>query len=270
MSTARTFPQIEEARRLSAEAFRFLKKIEKDELESDDDSGHMGRALQLVLQYRLDTQDMLLKLLHIERMVLSRLGIEPMAGSSLNIERISYALGKEDLKSLLYNLSQLVDRLLKVTQVQRRNLDFYQTHQKILSQHAGKHPKYIHDLNHAYQKQRESLEQVKSLECELQYLEKHEAKGPVLDHIAALEGPINKFYQATLNGLEYAFSLYHLMEKKYCVIETILHTVKRAEKLLHQIEAKQNLQQHQPAPTPQETLEERARKKRLRPFFSGL
>lgn len=268
MDTANLLPQFEQAQQLSAEAFRFLKKINEKELDSDDDSGHMGQSLQLILQFRLDTQDILVRLLHIERMVLSWLGIELMAGSSLNLDRIRYALGKEDLNSLLYNLSNLIDRLLKVTHKYQEKQDFYKSHQKALSKGAGRVPKYLNNLSNAHQKQQKSLQLIKSLEQELHYLEKYEAKGPVLDHIAALEGPINKFYQACRNGLEYSFSLYHLFEKKYCLVENITQTINRADKVLHQLE--NNLKpENQPA-TPQETLEARARKKRMGHFFSGL
>src|SRR3990167_11188165 len=73
-----------------------------------------AHAVQLILQYRLDTQDALATLVRLDNGILQVLGINRLQSSRVLIERLMYALGKDDLKNILRALSLLVQSLQKM------------------------------------------------------------------------------------------------------------------------------------------------------------
>jgi len=73
-----------------------------------------AQLLQLLLQFRLDTQSAIAKLLKIEHGLLHILGIGSLESAHINIERMKYALGDTDLESILHALNRLVHALLLV------------------------------------------------------------------------------------------------------------------------------------------------------------
>ena len=93
--------------------------------------------------------------------------------------------------------------------------------------------------------------------------------GPVLDHIAALRGPVSQFFQAVQNGLELTHELY---EKTYITIEldnTLEALLQQAALVLKQMPPMYQ-PQHFFTPAKVNTsdqLEQQASIKRLKPFF---
>ena len=90
-----------------------VKDKPKVEKEDDDDIGTL-RTLRLVLQYRLDTQDALQRIFGFSQSLWQILGVSKQNSSSVNVERLSFALGSEDLHHVLAMLSRLIDSLLRI------------------------------------------------------------------------------------------------------------------------------------------------------------
>lgn len=83
-------------------------------LLSEEPLEHRGRLLELTLQYRLDLQNALSRLMGFEPVLLQLLGLGPHYSEKINLERLTLALGHEDLNQLLYLLSELLHSLLRI------------------------------------------------------------------------------------------------------------------------------------------------------------
>ena len=238
---------------------------------SDESTMHGANRLQLILQYRLDTQDTLAKLLQIDHGLLQILGVEPQHSSKINIERMRFALGQDDLSHVLYSLSQLVHSLMLIANRYRENQSkFAQQKSNQLSQRATtSHLKVTGHLQKAVTLQRLFIASLTEISNTLDEGNKTAEIGPVLVHISALRGPVSQFYQAVQNGLELTHDLY---EKTYETVE-LDNTL---EELLHQ--AGDVLKQIPPMYQPQhffspakeaceDQLENKASSKRLKQFF---
>ena len=56
-----------------------------------------------------------------------------------------------------------------------------------------------------------------------------ETIGPVLDHVASLEGPVSKFHQLVLNGLKDSFLFYEKLNHDYSLdnqLDDLMHNAK--------------------------------------------
>ena len=269
---------IKQQKKLIEEAGDYLRRIQDDltqivnypdDEESDSEEGTL-RTLQLVLQFRLDTQDALQKLFQFNQDIWQILGISPRNSSTINLERLAFALGKNDLQHALSMLNRLIDSLLRILK---------RYHSKQLSPMNSQRPVMLPPKNTSmrYQKMVFVVEHQKSFNFILDQLTKSlEATaaepivGPVLDHICKLEGPISHFYQALQNGLV-------LSEGLYKQLEETCQLTKQMDELIHQA----NLviqQSHQLLETPRlfhptkvlstsQQLEDRASEKRLGHFF---
>lgn len=91
-----------------------VKDKPKTEAEEDDDDIGTLRTLQLVLQYRLDTQDALQQIFGFSHSLWQILGVSKQHSNSVNFERLSFALGSEDLHHVLAMLNRLIDSLLRI------------------------------------------------------------------------------------------------------------------------------------------------------------
>jgi hypothetical protein len=223
--------------------------------------------IQLLLQYRLNCQDALHVLAQLDRHLLSILGIEARHSAAINFERMSYALGSLDLKQILNALSLLVQSLLKVAAR-------YQ-HEKTASfqDKAAKSPKKTRVCSQLYElntKQSWTVKLLNKMLVELTLI-KYEAIGPVYDHIAALQGPVSRFYQAIQHGLAVSLQLYERFSKNHTLVQELEPLLNKTNELLLNLSRVM-----QPKPSSlgyfkeksHEQLEERAAAKRLRPFFS--
>lgn len=221
--------------------------------------------LQLILEYRLATQDALVSLMSLDKHVLYILGIQPQHSDKVNLERLTYALGSDDLKQILHALSQLVEHLLRIAKR-------YQTQQKnSVSQKPAKVVKTIKGMKAVILKQTTFLSSIRSLEKDIEQLIRFEATGPIYDHIAAIRGPISQFYQAVLSGLEVSNKLYQLVNKNQLLQDSVDLILKRTDEVLQNMPSLYQPQLHHSLghfpPKTSNQLEERAAAKRLRPFF---
>ncbi|KTC84474.1 hypothetical protein [Legionella brunensis] len=231
----------------------------------------IARSLQLTLEYRLSCEDALVSLLNLDHHLLYILGIQPQHSAKINLERLSYALGDNDLKQILHALSQLVDALLRLTRRQQKAQETY-----LLKKNPSKNRKFnliIKELQTLILKQKYFLSLIGKLESNLMQLVKFEAIGPIHDHIAAIRGPISQFHQAILHGLANAQLLYQKINKNQTLNYNFGSLFKKAEEVLNLMPSL-----YQPSPhyslghfadKSSEELEQRAAAKRLRPFFNA-
>lgn len=224
-----------------------------------------ARSLQLILAYRLSNQDALVSLLKLDKHLLYILGIQPQHSEKTNLERITYALGSDDLKQILHALNQLLEHLLRIAQ---RHQNQKKEHPK---QKQEKICKIIKGLKEISFKQSLFLNSILTLEKNVTEIITLEAIGPIRDHIAALRGPISQFYQAIQHGLTESQTLYEHVNKNQTVnlaLDTLI------EKTDHVLQLMPSLYKPQPnyslghfETKTAEELEERAAAKRMRPFF---
>lgn len=248
-----------------------LQQIVDSPINEENESEIDGlRTLQLVLQFRLDTQDALQKLFRFNQGIWQVLGVSPQNSSSANLERLAFALGKSDLQHALSMLNRLIDSLLRILQRYYLKQSAPTNRKPALMQRpantSGRYPKMVRLVE-----QQKSFHFIlNQLSNSLESLAGAPAVGPVLDYICKLEGPISHFYQALQNGLV-------LSEGLYKQLEETCQLTKQMDELIHQA----NLvleQSHQLVETPKlfrptkklsssQELEERAAEKRLGHFF---
>ncbi len=227
-----------------------------------------SRILQLLFRYRLSAEDALVSLMHLDKHLLYILGIEPHQSQKMNLDRMSYALGMDDLKAIMHALNKLLDYLVHIAnryQLQHQNrLD--------LKNKARKEPKLIESLQKLVTHQLVLTEELKRLEQELSLLIKYEALGPVLDHIAALRGPVSQFYQALQHGLMVTKTLYEQLNLQQHFITELNETLSKAHQVLTNMPSLLHPQPHYAlghfSEKNSDELEQRATYKRLRPFFN--
>jgi len=273
---------IKQQKQLIKEAEVCLKKIEEELTsvvampanEDDDSEIDNLRTLQLVLQFRLDTQDALQKLFRFNQGIWEILGVSPQNSSSGNLERLAFALGKSDLQHALSMLNRLIDSLLRVLQ------RYYLKEKLLVSSRVARMAKSTNTYtSRRYQKMVRIVEEKKSfifilnqLTKSLQAIAGEPMVGPVLDHIGKLEGPISHFYQALQNGLVLSEGLYEQLEETCQLTKKLDELIHQADLLLtqsheHQLMETPKLFHMTKALSTSQRLEERATEKRLGHFF---
>ena len=227
-------------------------------------------TLQLALQYRMDGQDALVRLMQIEQSLLQVLGVERLASNYLNLDNLAYALGSEDFKLLLSDLNALIDKLLKIIhkhQMQHRHF--------LSDDKPAKEPPEAKKLQNKVKtlsfSQKKLLSHLASIQQNLNLFLQKETLGPVHNHIVALQGPVSRFFQLVLSGLKQSHSLIHQLRPETSLSERLEPILDNANETLHQM-AIQSLSKNYFAPTKQPNIEEdrleaRAEKKRLGQFF---
>lgn len=118
---------IGEAQQLLQENQQGIEEILRESQNEDTSFEEISHSLQLVLQYRLNCQDTLVALLNLDHHLLYGLGIQAQHSATSNLERLSYALGSDDLKQILHALSQLVESLLKIARRHQRITEHHPT-----------------------------------------------------------------------------------------------------------------------------------------------
>ena len=239
-----------------------------DDVQTDTNGSveAQSRAIQLILSYRLDAQDALVKLLNLDYHILYALGIQPQHTAKTNKERITFALGTDDLKQVLHALNQLVDYLLRIAN------RYQNQHQHRHQLRETKDTKLLKGMQKLVTKQKTLTTYINDLSENIEQLLKLEVVGPVYDHVAALQGPISKFHQAILHGLNQAQRLYQHANKDAVLDHTLSAVLTEADLALKNIPSMFNPQPHHQlghfATKTSEELEQSAAIKRLRPFFS--
>lgn len=274
MSTA----ELEKINRLMGKAQQFLQenqqgmeKILHESQNEDTSFEELAHSLQLVLQYRLNCQDALVALLNLDHHLLYGLGIQAQHSTTNNLERLSYALGSDDLKQILHALSQLVESLLKIARRHQRTIEHHPTTLEKQSVKNSSPNKFIKNIKKLILRQEHFLLLINQLDSSIKQLVKLEAIGPVRDHIAALRGPVSQFHQAMLHGLAQVQLLYQKIHKTPILDHNLSQLLKKTEQVLDLMPSL-----YQPSPNcslghfaakSSEDLEQRAAAKRLRPFF---
>jgi hypothetical protein len=238
---------------------------------SDNEMLHM---LQLMLQFRLDTQDALRRLFQYSQGLWQILGLSPKNAVNTNMERLIFALGSEDLHHALSMLNQLIEALLRVLQRLQLNQSAQRksalSRNRALMQRAPTTSKSYQHLVHVVDSQKSFIFILNQLTNSLVTLEAEPAIGPVLDYISRLEGPVSHFHQALLNGLELSAGLYQQMEATCQLNKKLDELILQANLVLER--AYQHTEQPRlfhptKALSSSESLEARAAEKRLRPFL---
>lgn len=223
------------------------------------------RTLQLILQYRLDTQDALVRLMRVEGALLQILGVEVKSGSGVNLERLAFAIGVEDLHQILFALTRLIEALLQAAHHYQKRMKT-QKEQKAAKAH---HEKFRKDLTRATKQQKAFAEAISEVGLHLERIQKREAIGPVLNHIAALRGPISRFYQALQNGLMQAHGLYQRANQSMTLDKNLGLILKQVDDLVKQLSHPNDLHffKSLEEDSTQKKLEQRAAKRRFGHFF---
>ncbi|WP_133128411.1 hypothetical protein [Legionella nagasakiensis] len=260
----------DEACQVLAESQTILQQL-VDQFSVGADDSITGRAqiLQLILQYRLDAQDALVMLLQIDNGLLQILGIDTRHSSQVNLERMAFALGQDDLKQILRALSLLVTSLLRIAHRSQYHLSRDTRKSRLSCPVNLVCAKQYGRLQKAVELQQAFLKLMTEFKRNLKQLIKRAAIGPVLDHIAALRGPVSQFFQAIQHGLAISHDFYARFNIGLKEDRTIGAILQEAEVVLQQIPS---LYQHHQLFTPvrqdsSERLEQRASEKRLGHFF---
>lgn len=226
-------------------------------------------AIQLTLQYRLACEDALSFLLRMDHNLLYFLGVQPQHSAQMNLERLAYAVGNDDLKQILNVLAILTGSLSKIIARYKKNhASFTLKDNKPPKQHM-----ITKALALLLAKKNQFLNTLQKLDLEIKQLLKRQPVGPILDHIAALRGPISQFHQALIHHLGQAKQLYHQINKNTLINQNLNELIKKTEHVLHSMPGLYN-QPSKPLikqfdhPTTSEQLEQRATAKRLRSFWS--
>lgn len=261
---------VTDASKFLNESLQYLDSVAED---VHSESAHLSpeeqaRSLQLLLEYRLSNQDALVSLLKLDKHLLYILGIQPQHSQKTNLERITYALGNDDLKQVLYALNKLLDHLLRIA----RRQQLLQKEFKSTKQKHEKACKVIKGLKEVSFKNSLFLNAVSTLEKNLSDIIKLEAMSPIYDHIAALRGPISQFHQAILNGLSKSQLIYEQINKEQVLDLALDSLINKADTVLNYMPSLYHPQPnfslgHFSEKTAEE-LEERAAAKRMRPFFN--
>ncbi len=258
-----------------SESQAILKKL----LEDNDDSSSSGdfgteqvQILQLILQYRLDTQDALVKLLQLDHGLLQFLGISKHHGAQINMERMKYALGNDDLRHILYSLSQLVNSLLRIAYryQQSLNKNTKQKTPKNTFKNSEIYTKTVLLLKKAITHQIKFSSLIEDIQYNLDEWNKLAAIGPIYDYIAAIQGPISHFFQAIQNGFELTHSIYQKTNTEIQLesnLNNLLHSIENMLGNFPPTYQPQHFFQPLPNAVPTERLEQRAAAKRLGNFF---
>ena len=256
---------VTEASKSLADAQDILGGLVKESASAILSSEEEITCLQLVLEYRLSNQDALVSLLKLDKHLLYILGIQPQHSATTNLERITYALGSDDLKQVLHALNQLLEHLLRIARRQQKQQKEH-THSK-----QEKTCKIVTRLKSLIFKQSLFLNAITKLEMSVTEILTLEAVGPIHDHIAALRGPVSQFHQAILHGLEQSQILYSHVNKNQSLNLLVNDLIEKADHVLQHMPSIYKPQPnyslgHFEAKTAEE-LEQRAAIKRMRPFF---
>lgn len=218
------------------------------------------QLIELVLQLRLNLENCLAMVLSIDHNILYFLGIQPRNSLQMNIDRLTFAIGNEDLKEILTLLAILTGSLNKLAERYKRSHSSFTLNHKV-KPHKHNLLKKITKLT---EKQKDLSNTLEKTDEEIKLLVKYQAAGPLFDHIGALRGPISHFHQAILHGLGQAKRLYQVVNKKEPLNHHLHTLINKTERLLD--EPLQQSRQYK-FNMSSEKLEDLAQQKRQSPFF---
>lgn len=261
-----------EAEQALKESLELLNQFQTHHHDEDSEEDQM-RGLQLILQYRLDNRSAIAALFNYQQSVWQVLGLSPMSPSQTNIERISFALGSDDLNLILSVLSRLADALLrlidKLEKDNKNRLKKIKESREIPVLSKPKAQVSLAQLKKALDKQQQFIERINQLDNTLDEIKDTPRLKVVLDHIAALQGPISRFQQALNHGLVLSGSLYQQYNTQLQFNQQLTPVFNQINQALYQLHPEYEAPRlFKPTNTPlSENLEARAQAKRMGHFF---
>lgn len=226
------------------------------------------QQLQLILQYRLDTQDALAKILQMHQGLLQMLGITPQQSSKMNLDRLEYALGNDDLHQILGALSLLVHSLSRVAHRYQQSLKKASIQRQ--AKPALREPQYEARFQKAVVSQKEFLRLIDLIQLQLAK-PSNEPNSQTHAHTDTTELRIKteKWFNLLKNNLKLSHQCYEKINKTLGLDHQLSPLLKKVDMILEQLPA---MNQPHPFFTPPPLniteLEQRASAKRLRPFFN--
>ena len=227
---------------------------------------------QLILQYRMDTQDALVKLLQLDAGLLHLLGLSSQHSPLINLERMAYALGNDDLRHVLYSLSQLVGSLSRIANryKQHSKATLKQRQEETLLHSSTPYKKLEQRFQKALAQQHVFSTSITTLQQQIELWGKLDATKPVLDRIAALRKFTFEYIKALQHRMEMSHHLYKKLSNDLQLDDTLGLLLKKAHVVLTQMPV---LNETGPFFSPAKIdtglrLEERASAKRLGNFFN--
>lgn len=223
--------------------------------------------LQLLFQYRLDHQDLLVMLMQFEQTLMQTLQLDPIASTAVNLDRLIHLIGQEDLHQFFHDVNRIIHLLSKISQLQSQ--ETFENHKKALKR-AQKSKRLITSMTKACKKQTAFRTRLISFTEQAIFMIKHEPMGPVFNHLSALVGPISRFYQCIQSGL---IKTNDLVKTVMPAKQGVLSLQKMATELENTLE--KHLPEHHNNTLFQPkhrhvslaTLNQRAEKRRLTKFF---
>jgi hypothetical protein len=212
------------------------------------DSNTLIHAHQLILQFRLDTQNIINSLLSLNQALAQALGIEVQNDFATNLERAAFALGKEALIQELSILSHLTEQLKNVLALSEkarkeqekelkelkkllsklkkggfnREIAYtedsptkeHSSNQEIGEKHSKKTSKLERRLLTAIDLQVNFNHSVTQLTESLQVFGNIPQFGIIYDYLAGLKGPVSRFQQSLENGLGLSQNIINQLQTK--------------------------------------------------------
>ena len=254
--------------------------------ESTDDPLDF-HTVQLLLQYRLNNQDALRGLFLCQQSIWQILGISPANSMEVNYERLAFALGSDDLHRALSMLNQLSVALLKLIdklqhKVAAREHKLDRSLKRKREQSVVKVVGVTYDnkrdlsLQNAIKNQNQFKLNLTQLIASLELIAGAPTIGEELNEVAAFQGPISRYYQSVINGMELSDGLTQELKPIEQMTPNLTELMKQAHDTLAltatALDHQSFFAHHAPtvapsSPVEKPDLEEQAAKIRLGNFF---
>lgn len=244
------------------EAFDELSRGETDML--DEEEGY--HVMQLVLQYRLDKEDVIKKILHVNQQHCAALGIDIHQSTKKNLDTAAHLLGSDNLLHELGYLSKLCHKLNKLLasldKTKRAMREEKAQWERLIERlHDKQHSLDLTDISAKKSKSRESRyqhlirilydaiyfqesfkENVEQLAESFHAYEGLPKFGLIHDYLAGIKGPISQFHLLEQSGIGLSDNLMHVAAKKFNLKPEKLNEKQLLHKLNEVINKNINLQ----------------------------
>ena len=234
---------------------------------SENTTTDTPQRLQLILQYRLDTQDALAKLLQLNQGLMQILGITPQQSAQMNLDRLEYAVGNDDVHQILSALSQLVHSLSRVAYRYQQSLKKASLQKQ--TRPVLKEIKFDIRIQKTITYQKEFLKLLAVIQDQWVKPSESNTAKPSLETLRALRIITEKWFIMLQNNLKLSHQYYKKTNEPLKLDHQLNTLLQKVEMILEQLPP-MNQPYHFFTP-PQHNLtelEQRASAKRLRPFFN--
>jgi hypothetical protein len=243
-----------------ADSQKYLNEVQSallSDIEIDDDLAH--RLLQLTLQYRLDKEDVIKKLLRVNRNLCHALGINESNSTKKSLDVAAELLGSDNLHrelSLLGGLWRELNKALSLTEKSKRlQLEEKKRRERILSKikhgedkeeatlSSEKRKKISAKERALYYSMKDAIGHQEYFSLNLEQLSEAYHKyeglpqfGLIYDYLAKLKGPISEFHVALQNGIGTSDAIINNLSKRLGITHdkaNVKQLLLRTNKALH-------------------------------------